>query len=37
VALAESVGLLLVSATVAGWWPARRAMRVNPVTALREN
>jgi putative ABC transport system permease protein len=32
---AESVGVLLVSAVVAGWWPARRAMRVNPVSAWR--
>jgi putative ABC transport system permease protein len=35
VAFAESVGVLLVSAIAAGWWPARRAMQVNPVTALR--
>jgi putative ABC transport system permease protein len=35
VAFAESIGVLLASALVAGWWPARRAMRVNPVTALR--
>jgi putative ABC transport system permease protein len=34
-AFAESVGVLLVSAIAAGWWPARRAMQVNPVTALR--
>jgi ABC-type antimicrobial peptide transport system permease subunit len=34
-ALAEAVGVLLASAVFAGWWPARRAMRVNPVTARR--
>jgi putative ABC transport system permease protein len=34
-AFAVSVGVLLASAIAAGWWPARRAMRVNPVTALR--
>jgi predicted permease len=30
-------GVLLVTAMVASWWPARRAMRINPVQLLRQD
>jgi putative ABC transport system permease protein len=29
--------VLLVTAMVASWWPARRAMRINPVQLLRQD
>jgi predicted permease len=34
--VAAVVAILLATAVVASWWPARRAMQVNPVTLLRE-
>jgi ABC-type antimicrobial peptide transport system permease subunit len=34
--LVSAVGVLLVAASVAVWVPSRRALRVNPTAALRE-
>lgn len=34
-AFAWAVGLLTTSACLASWWPTRRAMKVNPIAALR--
>ena len=34
--VAAVVAILLATAFVASWWPARRAMRVNPIALLRE-
>jgi ABC-type antimicrobial peptide transport system permease subunit len=34
--LAAAVGLLLFAGTASGYWPARRASRVDPVVALRD-
>jgi ABC-type antimicrobial peptide transport system permease subunit len=34
--VAAVAGVLLATAFLASWWPSRRAMRVNPVTLLRD-
>jgi ABC-type lipoprotein release transport system permease subunit len=31
------ITLLTAAAALAAWWPARRAMRVDPITLLRES
>jgi len=35
-ALATASAILLASAILAGWWPARRASRIAPMAALRQ-
>jgi ABC-type antimicrobial peptide transport system permease subunit len=35
IALAATAGVLLVAVLLASWLPARRAARINPVTAMR--
>jgi ABC-type lipoprotein release transport system permease subunit len=34
--MAAVVLVLVATALIASWWPARRAMRVNPLALIRE-
>jgi len=34
--IAAAAGLTLITTTLAVWWPARRAARLDPATALRD-
>lgn len=35
--IAAVVGVSLLAAAVASWWPARRALRIDPVEVLKSN